>query len=87
MSIDNDIEMDDVDNGFLIEEIKKKNCYPEDAIFANVTTNPVLRERSKWNIKMSEFARYTHNPIRAIVEGLKIDPNPDKQMIALSIGE
>jgi tyrosine aminotransferase len=40
----------------------------------------------KWDVKISEFARTTHNPIRAIVEGLKIEPNPDKQMIALSIG-
>jgi hypothetical protein len=29
----------------------------------------------------------THNPIRAIVDGLKIEPNKDKPMIALSIGE
>jgi hypothetical protein len=40
----------------------------------------------KWDIKITEFARKTHNPIRAIVEGMKIEPNPDKQMIALSIG-
>jgi hypothetical protein len=40
----------------------------------------------KWNIKSSEFAMKTHNPIRAIVDGLKIQPNIDKKMIALSIG-
>lgn len=44
------------------------------AIFAN------------WNIKSSEFAMKTHNPIRAIVDGLKITPNKEKPMIALSIG-
>lgn len=41
----------------------------------------------KWNIKSSEFAMKTHNPIRAIVDGLKIEPNPMKPMIALSIGK
>lgn len=43
--------------------------------------------RSKWNVPVSEFAQLTHNPIRAIVEGLKIVPNPEKPLIALSIGE
>lgn len=42
---------------------------------------------AKWNITCSEFAMKTHNPIRAIVDGLKIQPNKDKPMIALSIGE
>lgn len=44
------------------------------------------KRRTGWNVKMSDFARYTHNPIRAIVEGMKIEPNPEKQLIALSIG-
>ena len=41
----------------------------------------------KWNVKCSDFALKTHNPIRAIVDGMKIEPNPDKRMIALSIGQ
>jgi len=41
----------------------------------------------RWSVKSSEFANKTHNPIRAIVDGMKIQPNPDKQMIALSIGK
>lgn len=44
-------------------------------------------KRTKWNVPISDFARLTHNPIRAVVEGLKIVPNPDKQLIALSIGK
>ena len=51
---------------------------------------PFLRAYSRaalWNVKCSGFAQKTHNPIRAIVEGLKIEPNKDKPMIALSIGE
>ena len=50
-----------------------------------VTRNPT--RYAGWDVKVSEFARLTHNPIRAIVEGLKIVPNPEKQMIALSIGK
>lgn len=42
---------------------------------------------ARWNVKCSEFAMKTHNPIRAIVDGLEIVPNKDKPMIALSIGE
>ena len=40
-----------------------------------------------WNVKCSEFAMKTHNPIRAIVDNLKIQPNKDKALIALSIGK
>lgn len=40
----------------------------------------------KWNVKISEFAKKTHNPIRALIDRMTIVPNPDKPMIALSIG-
>lgn len=40
-----------------------------------------------WNVRASDFAVNTHNPIRAIVESLQLEPNPNKQMIALSIGK
>lgn len=42
---------------------------------------------ARWNVNCSDFAKKTHNPIRAIVDGMTIQPNPDKRMIALSIGE
>jgi len=32
------------------------------------------------------MAKHTDNPIRKIVDGMKLTPNPDKDMIALSIG-
>ncbi|CAG2232828.1 TAT [Mytilus edulis] len=38
-------------------------------------------------VPMSEMARNTFNPIRSIVDGMKITPNPKKPMIALSIGD
>nr|CAD7401931.1 unnamed protein product [Timema poppensis] len=42
--------------------------------------------KTKWNVPASEIARNTNNPIRNIVENLRLDPNPDKPLIALSIG-
>lgn len=35
----------------------------------------------------SDLARNTFNPIRTVVESMKLTPNPEKPMIALSIGE
>lgn len=43
--------------------------------------------RQRWEVKPSEMANNTLNPIRAIVDGMKLTPNPEKPMIALSIGE
>jgi hypothetical protein len=45
-------------------------------------------QRSSWgSIQASYMAKNTHNPIRKIVDGMKLTPNPQKEMIALSIGE
>lgn len=41
----------------------------------------------KWNVKSSTFAVKTVNPIRNIVQNLKVEPNPEKSFIPLSIGE
>ncbi|XP_051884589.1 tyrosine aminotransferase [Pristis pectinata] len=43
--------------------------------------------RTKWNIRASEMSKRTFNPIRAIVDNMKIEPNPEKAMITLSIGD
>ncbi|KAG5848558.1 tyrosine aminotransferase [Anguilla rostrata] len=43
--------------------------------------------KPRWNIRASEMSRNTLNPIRAIVDCMKLTPNPDKPMIALSIGD
>lgn len=40
-----------------------------------------------WNVEPSQFSLNTLNPIRAIVEHLKIEPNPEKAFIPLSVGE
>lgn len=38
-------------------------------------------------MRASTLARKTTNPIRRIVENLQVEPNPNKELIALSIGE
>ncbi|XP_011867961.1 PREDICTED: tyrosine aminotransferase [Vollenhovia emeryi] len=43
--------------------------------------------RECWNVGASNIARNTHNPIRSIVENIVVEPNPNKPMIALSIGD
>ncbi|KAJ6638585.1 Tyrosine aminotransferase, partial [Pseudolycoriella hygida] len=47
----------------------------------------VKNARVTWNVKQSSFALNTINPIRQIVDNLKIEPNPEKHMIPLSIGD
>jgi tyrosine aminotransferase len=43
--------------------------------------------RSEWNIDASQFAKHTSNPVRKMIEQMKIECNPDLPMIALSIGD
>lgn len=45
------------------------------------------RSNREWNVKATVMAKNTNNPIRKIVDGMKLTPNPDKEMIALSIGD
>ena len=47
---------------------------------------PVVTGR-KWNVPASDISKQTVNPIRNVIENLVLTPNPDKPMIALSIGE
>jgi len=46
-----------------------------------------MSRRREWKVEPSHLARHTKNQIRAIVEGMMVEPNPEKQMIALSIGD
>lgn len=41
----------------------------------------------EWNKDSSQFAKLTCNPVRKLIEQMKIEPNPELQMIALSIGD
>lgn len=42
---------------------------------------------TRWSVRPSDMANKTFNPIRAIVDNMKVKPNPNKTMISLSIGE
>lgn len=57
-------------------------------VSANGSLHPAKGKshRLRWDVKPSQMANNTLNPIRAIVDGMKLTPNPDKPMIALSIG-
>lgn len=47
----------------------------------------VSKEKRQWSVSASQFAKSTFNPIRSIVDSMKLEPNPNKHMIALSIGK
>ncbi|XP_016019997.1 tyrosine aminotransferase [Rousettus aegyptiacus] len=40
-----------------------------------------------WSVRPSDMANRTYNPIRAIVDNMKLEPNPDKPTISLSLGD
>jgi hypothetical protein len=42
--------------------------------------------RCGWHVESSVVSKRTVNPIRQIVDTMKIVPHPEKPMIALSIG-
>ncbi len=59
------------------------------SVQTHVSVNPakLKNHRQRWNVRPSEMSKKTLNPIRAIVDGMKLTPNPEKPMIALSIGK
>ncbi|XP_020915561.1 tyrosine aminotransferase isoform X2 [Exaiptasia diaphana] len=50
-------------------------------------SSTITMKKKKWHVPASKTAKDTFNPIRAIVDTMKVQPNPDKKMIALSIGD
>jgi tyrosine aminotransferase len=40
-----------------------------------------------WVVPASDVSKRTKNPIRAIVDNLKVQPNPDKSYISLALGD
>ncbi|XP_039273937.1 tyrosine aminotransferase-like [Styela clava] len=46
-----------------------------------------MNNETSWKVEPSVMAQNTFNPIRAIVDGMKLKPNPEKPMIPLSIGD
>lgn len=65
---------------------KGKNKVHANEVPSSVSATKQETRRQGWNVPVSEMAKNTLNPIRAIVDGMKLTPNPDKPMIALSIG-
>ena len=47
----------------------------------------VAKKRRIWDIRASKMGYETHNPIRAVVERLNVQPNPNLKRIQLSIGD
>ncbi|XP_006036069.1 tyrosine aminotransferase isoform X1 [Alligator sinensis] len=43
--------------------------------------------KPRWAVRASEMSKKTFNPIRAIVDSMRVEPNPKKPMISLSIGD
>lgn len=43
--------------------------------------------KARWDVRPSDMSNKTFNPIRAIVDNMKVQPNPNKTVISLSIGE
>lgn len=53
---------------------------------SNVYTS-FINARKEWNIDSSQFSKNTCNPVRKMIEQMKIECNPELPMIALSIGD
>lgn len=52
-----------------------------------VNATSAASKRTKWHIPASEMSKRTVNPIRRIVDTMKIEPNPNYSPISLSIGK
>ncbi|XP_055327186.1 tyrosine aminotransferase-like [Paramacrobiotus metropolitanus] len=81
----NSVPTDDVDSDYGVPSTAE-SCSPRDDDSDMCCAVPTAG-RTAWNVKSSYMAKNTLNPIRQIVDGLKLTPNPEKPMIALSIGD
>lgn len=67
---------------------KKTESRNGDALPYDEAPKPKQRKcMTSWSVKASEIAKNTLNPIRRLVDQMKLTPHPDKKMIALSIGD
>ncbi|XP_044753018.1 tyrosine aminotransferase [Coccinella septempunctata] len=58
-----------------------------DQITRNKKVKVSKSKRGPWKVEVSSTAKNTRNFIREIVDNIKIEPNPQKQLISLSIGD
>merc|ERR1712088_720708 len=59
----------------------------DDEFVENIIIERKNASREEWKVRASIVAKNTFNPIRNILETMSIDPNPEKKMISLSIGD
>lgn len=53
-----------------------------------IPRSPNLAHREDgWNVQASKRSMRTINPIRNLIQNMKVEPNPDKELIKLSIGD
>lgn len=53
----------------------------------SISLGKVKGRKPRWAVRASEMSKKTFNPVRAIVDSMKVEPNPKKAMISLSLGE
>lgn len=53
----------------------------------SIPVGKVKSRKPRWAVRASEMSKKTFNPVRAIVDTMKVEPNPKKAMISLSLGE
>ncbi|XP_066050649.1 tyrosine aminotransferase isoform X2 [Chamaea fasciata] len=52
-----------------------------------ISPGKVKSRKPRWAVRASEMSKKTFNPVRAIVDSMKVEPNPKKAMISLSLGD
>ncbi|XP_014116025.1 PREDICTED: tyrosine aminotransferase isoform X2 [Pseudopodoces humilis] len=52
-----------------------------------ISPGKVKGRKPRWAVRASEMSKKTFNPVRAIVDSMKVEPNPKKAMISLSLGD
>lgn len=54
---------------------------------ANDDGDDIASQAVGWKVNSSDRAQRTINPIRNLVQNIKVNPNPDKEVIKLSVGD
>lgn len=73
-------------------KIQLINKFPRKALEQRTKQEQVVHfqhppEQREWNVRATNFALNTVNPIREIVDNLNVQPNAEKSFIPLSVGK
>ncbi|XP_009685270.1 tyrosine aminotransferase isoform X1 [Struthio camelus] len=79
-------------DSYLIQVNGHGDCAPVMDVHLNTNGNSlslgkVKGRKPRWAVRASEMSKKTFNPVRAIVDSMKVEPNPRKAMISLSLGD